>query len=369
MSVAGDYVPPSPTAAVSTTKTRVGAFGLPPADDHMKGSQYFLKTYYRDVEYDTSHATDKDRLNSWQEYRHIDGALSTADYYQNLGCDNSLAGLNIPDMTGGPGNPYPPFVADDPVCYSMEPKGAYYERLEQKLSQTMRSMDHPISVMRAIGEGKSLGEAMGEIVLDGPGKGAKEGLPQRYGRLPVDGERVPASMRLTTAASGYGLGIGVGYSHEAATMPYLPTSSSPFSTSMPNGYGLMGVPLSVGFGSRSMLPVRMSTEGPIRLGAASAVSGLKHGFSLDSAFDGDILRSTPHGTPRLAHEPRLGEHSTLYVREMPEAEVKHYLRSPGAKSMPYSGPTATGVSSRSGYIMPRPHRAGGPMPTGLYGSY
>jgi hypothetical protein len=368
MSVAGDYVKPSDTNVAGATKARTGIFDLPAADDHMKGSQYFLKTYYRDVEYDTSHATDKDRLNSWQEYRHIDGALSTADYYQNLGCDNSLAGLNIPDMTGGPGNPYPPFVADDPTCFSMEPKGAYYERLEQKLSQTMRSMDHPISVMRAIGEGKSLGEAMGEVVLDGPGKGAKEGLMQRYGRLPVDGERV--AMRLTTAASGYGYGVGVGYSADAATMPYLPTSRSEHATPMPNGFGLMGVPLSTGFGARSMLPVRMAaSESPMRLGAASSASGLKHGFSLESAFDGDILRSTPHGTPRLAHEPRVMEHSTLYVREMPEAEVKHYLRSPGVKSMPHTGPKATGVSSSSGFIMPRPHRAGGPMPTGLYGSY
>lgn len=386
-----DYTKPSGYSA-GVVKARTAIHDVPAADDHQKGSEYFLKTYYKDVSYDTSHATDKDRLNSWQEYRNLDGALTSSEYYQVRECDDSLRGINDTDLSGGPGNPYPPFIADSTYCASYEPRQASYERIEQKLSQTLRSVDHPLSVLRAVGEGKSLGEAMGDVVLPGPGGGATEPMAKRYGgHLPMDG----AKMRLTTAASGFGFGVGGGYNDHAAHLGFPPSSTSPFATAEPHGKGFVGISgvydpsksCAHGCGpfdaDKASKPLRMASPMYREVGthdsesgfmspmgstatirgmgrapmmrletATTAAYGMRHGTPLSAAIDGDILRSVHYSRPRLAHEPAMGEHEFLYVREMPKHEIDAYFKSDGVKSPPVTGPVPTGVSAMSGFTMP-----------------
>jgi hypothetical protein len=357
--VAGDYVPPS-GAAPGITKARTGIHDLPPADDHQKGSEYFLKTFYKDVTYDTSHATDWDRLNAWQEYRHIDGALTSADYYTNLECDDSLKGVNYSDIAGGSANPYPPFIADSTRCASYEPSQAAYERVEQKLSQTMRSVDYPLSVLRSVGAGASLGEAIGEVVLPGPGAGAAEPWSKRYSKgLPMDG----AKMRLSQAASGYGFAAAGGYDaeigpKESSFHKYPPVSTSEFATGEAHGFR---------YRHEYLVPsAKPDKIRPVRLEAAGTVYGARHGVPTSAAFAGDILRSVPYSTPRFRHVPEVGEHSMLYVREMPKREIDAYLRSDGVKTLPHTGPIGTGVSGVSGYVAPTMHMHGaGGRPAGL----
>jgi hypothetical protein len=118
-------------------------------------------------------------------------------------------------------------------------------------------------------------------------------------------------------------------------------------------------------GSTAML--RSKAYGaPMRLDTATtAAYGMRHGTPLSAAIEGDILRSVPYGRPRLAHEPALGEHEFMYVREMPKREIESYFKSDGVKTVPETGPRATGVSAVSGFTMPLMARGVAARPAGL----
>lgn len=146
----------------------------------------------------------RDATDAYAERYRLEGAIETSQAYQIARCNLGVerGGLSIPEMTDGLRNPYPAVVAGGPMCYSLRPDAAMYERTEQKLSGSMRDTLYSEEAVRAIGRGVSLGEAAGLTDAALGGGALDDGRSSMAPRRPFD--------PVTTGSSRFGTGRVLG---------------------------------------------------------------------------------------------------------------------------------------------------------------